>query len=280
MHSDKDNIDVAVQLLENCLSEPDKQSPAVSAILVLNGQVIGHAHRGELGPGEHAEYTLLEKKLKDVDVEGATLFTTLEPCTTRNHPKVPCADRIIERKIGQVVIGILDPNPSIYGKGSKKLKESGIAVRHFPPESRKLIEEKNSTFINQYQANAASQGRVRFDYSKHNGVYSLGQDGYTFTTKWSKHSNRGIYALGETPALAVDAKEFKDVTDASIYDASSRHVTVRTGELLVLRNSNQYFCLLKIIKIYDNTRPPDDRDELVFDYRILTDKTTDFSKED
>src|SRR5438105_5714029 len=100
---EKEFMKWACEQAEKCKSEGGAVRPKVAAVAVKDGQMIGSAHRGELGSGEHAEFTLLEKKLKDDNrVPGATVYATLEPCTTRGDPKIPCAQRLVDRKVKRV----------------------------------------------------------------------------------------------------------------------------------------------------------------------------------
>jgi pyrimidine deaminase RibD-like protein len=143
---DRKFMERAVEAARKSASEDDRVHPNVGVVVVKNGKELATAHRGEMAPGDHAEFTALEKKLLGDVVAGATVYTTLEPCTTRKHPKWPCADRLIERRVKRVVIGMLDPNPEIRGKGYQRLRNANIGVDLFDDDLKAEIEEMNREF--------------------------------------------------------------------------------------------------------------------------------------
>ena len=146
MRDDEKHLQAALEEAPKSAHEDERPHPKVGVVVVSTDGTVTTAFRGECGSGDHAEYTALEKKLSGAKLAGATVFTTLEPCTTRNHPKVPCAQRLIERRVARVVIGMLDPNPNILGRGVLQLREAGIEVELFPFQLMRELEELNRDF--------------------------------------------------------------------------------------------------------------------------------------
>lgn len=119
--------------------------PNVGCVVLMRDGRFVSGHRGELNPGEHAEFTVLERKMSNEVLAGATVFTTLEPCTDRNPPKISCADRLIERRVKKVFIGYMDPDRR--GTGFQKLARHGIEVDLFPKDLMDQIQDLNREFI-------------------------------------------------------------------------------------------------------------------------------------
>ena len=123
---------MAVEVMKKSIPEKrrdGKISPKVGSVLVSPaGKYFITAARGELRDGDHAEYTLLERKHRDKDLTGYYLFATLEPCApgARRHPKLGCAERIVNARIAKVWIGIEDPDPTVDRKGFKYLEDNNV----------------------------------------------------------------------------------------------------------------------------------------------------------
>lgn len=97
-------------------------NPAVGAVIVKNGRIVGRGYHKRCGL-PHAEACALDDA--GGRARNADLYVTLEPCIHFGRTP-PCADAIIRSGIKRVVIAMKDPNPVNRGKGIKRLRRSGI----------------------------------------------------------------------------------------------------------------------------------------------------------
>lgn len=101
-------------------------NPMVGAVIVCNDRIIGegyHRHIGEAHAEPNAIHSVNNKEL----LSQSTLYVNLEPCS--HYGKTPpCADLIVKKGIKRVVIGTLDPNPKVSGRGAEILRDAGVEV--------------------------------------------------------------------------------------------------------------------------------------------------------
>lgn len=102
-------------------------NPMVGCIIVRDNQIIAEGYHEQYGSA-HAEPNAI-KKVSDELLRESTLYVTLEPCSHFGKTP-PCADLIISKGIKKVVVGNLDTNPLVSGKGIQKLKDAGIEVEY------------------------------------------------------------------------------------------------------------------------------------------------------
>ena len=148
----------AIAASRSSYHDPTGAVPRVGAIAVFDNEIKGVAYRN-FETGRHAEFLLLENRERPLpSLAGATIYTTLEPCTERGstrdgEKKTPCVDLLIGRKVSRVVIGMLDPNPIVRGLGFRKLRAANIQTDVFPYDLMAEIEDMNRDFIRSMENN-------------------------------------------------------------------------------------------------------------------------------
>ncbi len=113
----------ALELAEKGMGHTNP-NPMVGCVLVKDGRIVAEGYHEKYGEF-HAERNALTRCREDLT--GAEMYVTLEPCCHQGKTP-PCTDIILERGIGRVYVGSMDPNPKVAGKGLEILREQGIHV--------------------------------------------------------------------------------------------------------------------------------------------------------
>jgi diaminohydroxyphosphoribosylaminopyrimidine deaminase/5-amino-6-(5-phosphoribosylamino)uracil reductase len=119
-------MSLALKLAERGIGSVEP-NPAVGAVIVKAGKVIGKGWHKRFG-GPHAEINALaDCKRQGANPKGATMFVTLEPCCHFGKTG-PCVDELIAAKLKKVVLATIDPSRHANGKGIRQLRKAGIKV--------------------------------------------------------------------------------------------------------------------------------------------------------
>lgn len=152
-------------------------NPMVGAVIVKDGRIIGEGYHRKYG-GLHAEREALKSCTESA--QGATIYVTLEPCCHQGK-QPPCTEAIIQAGIRRVVIGSLDPNPLVSGKGIKILKEHNIEV-----EERLVCNEE-----------CLAMNYVFFYYIREKQPYVVVKYAQTLDGKIATHNGLSRWITGE-----------------------------------------------------------------------------------
>jgi diaminohydroxyphosphoribosylaminopyrimidine deaminase/5-amino-6-(5-phosphoribosylamino)uracil reductase len=146
----KDLMAEAISWMEKSTPDDPTRTPKVGAIVAVGDEVIARAYRGK---DDHAEKRALEEAASRCNLSHATVYTTLEPCTSRvrTQPGESCTERLVSAQVRKVFIGILDPNQGVCGKGVLALQNAKIEVELFPHDFAQHIRQVNEPFIRAQQ---------------------------------------------------------------------------------------------------------------------------------
>lgn len=102
-------------------------NPMVGSVIVHRGKIIGEGWHQKAGE-PHAEVNAINSVKNKSLLTKSTIYVSLEPCSHFGKTP-PCSDLIIQHKIPTVIIGTVDPNDKVAGKGIEKLQKAGIKVK-------------------------------------------------------------------------------------------------------------------------------------------------------
>ncbi|MBT3880676.1 MAG: bifunctional diaminohydroxyphosphoribosylaminopyrimidine deaminase/5-amino-6-(5-phosphoribosylamino)uracil reductase RibD [Candidatus Scalindua sp.] len=120
---DKYYMGIAIRLARKGIGKTSP-NPMVGAVIVANGKIIGRGYHKRCGD-HHAEINAINNVKKNI--KGSTFYITLEPCSHYGRTP-PCVDALIQANPERVVVGSLDPNPEVNGKGVRILRSKDIKV--------------------------------------------------------------------------------------------------------------------------------------------------------
>lgn len=104
-------------------------NPRVGAVLVRGDKVIGEGYHRKAGTPHAEVHAVADAKRRGHPVAGATLYVSLEPCSTQGRTP-PCTGLIVREKIARVVFAATDPNPHHASAALAILREAGVKVAH------------------------------------------------------------------------------------------------------------------------------------------------------
>ena len=232
-----------------------RPNPSVGAVLVVDDRIIGEGFTSPYG-GNHAEVNAISAVKDQTLLAIATMYVTLEPCSHFGKTP-PCADLIIKSEIKKVVIGCIDSNVLVAGKGIERLQNAGCEVivgvlekeckaHHkrfftFQTKKRPFIILKWAQTLDAYVApkNRAIQAPVWITNEASRQLvhkWRCEEQAILVGTTTVLDDNPGLdvrYWKGEDPVRIVIDKELKIPTNLKVYDGSVKTIFINESSTYV-----------------------------------------------
>jgi len=265
VYSKKDLMKIAIEEHLKCT-----EYPRVGSVISKDGLILSTGYRGEK-QGVHAERVAIEKLNKE-QLFNSTLFTTLEPCIRLQNEQIieSCTDLIIKSRISEVIIGVLDPNGTIYSQGYRTLLENKIKVDFFDRTLRKAVEEE--TFEYGVIEKIAGNGKrrvpvvnsgisidIQFSEDDHREI------NFKWSTLQSQHGIVDLLSSNGAVRIASGAKNFQDITDPMVFRFQSHYARMKKDMIAIIKPEGSTFCvLIKLLELYEK--------DILFQWELRNDR--------
>lgn len=232
--------------------------PRVGVVVAKSGEVLSTGYRGEIR-GVHAERVAI-RKLTNEQKQGATVFTTLEPCIELHSGQEieSCAELLIDSGVSEVLIGVLDPNGTIYSQGYRKLLENNISVGFFNRKLREAIEEETFEFGDIHKIFCSGKRRIPVIYSGTNIEVQFSEsDCRVINIRWATlqpiHGCVDLSSDNGAVRVASGARNFGDITDPMVFRFPSHFARMKKEMIAIVKPSNTtFYVLIQLIEIFEN----------------------------
>ena len=243
-------------------------NPLVGAVIVHNGVIIGEGYHEKYGEA-HAEVNAVNSVKDKSLLPQATMYVNLEPCS--HHGKTPpCADLIVSNNIKHVVIGTVDPNSLVAGKGIKKLLTAGVEVKQDVLQKECFdLNKRFFTFFGKKRpyiilkwAQTKNGFLSKSEIDKREPFWISNDLSKTLVHKWRSEEPAILVGHntvvadnpklntrnwpGKSPLRVILTSKLKEIKDSSVFDGSVPSIVFSRN------NSTEVLDNVKIVKTGDN----------------------------
>ncbi len=225
MASDQEYMALAIRLAKQGLYTTSP-NPRVGCVLVKDDEIIGQGFHIKAGEGHAEVNAIADAKQRGNDIQGATAYVTLEPCSHFGRTP-PCSQGLIDAKVARVVGAMTDPNPEVAGNGFNMLRAAGIEVVDdcLAAEAAKL----NPGFIKRMSMAADKDlAKKALPYVRLKMATSL--DGRTAMQSGESQWITGQEARAEVQRIRAQSCAIICGADSVLIDDPSMNVRIQTGE--------------------------------------------------
>tara|TARA_B100000446_G_scaffold5128_1_gene4880 strand:- start:1365 stop:2519 length:1155 start_codon:yes stop_codon:yes gene_type:complete len=225
MASDQEYMALAIRLAKQGLYTTSP-NPRVGCVLVKDDEIIGQGFHIKAGEGHAEVNAIADAKQRGNDIQGATAYVTLEPCSHFGRTP-PCSQGLIDAKVARVVGAMTDPNPEVAGNGFNMLRAAGIEVVDdcLAAEAAKL----NPGFIKRMSMAADKDlAKKALPYVRLKMATSL--DGRTAMQSGESQWITGPEARAEVQRIRAQSCAIICGADSVLIDDPSMNVRLQTGE--------------------------------------------------